>query len=139
MSHIDLLPTALDLRDVPDHELRSGLSLVPLMTGQGVEDVGTTVIAETFQPEAAKDRQAIISGQHKLIVTPADQADKLYQLDQDPDEQDNRVAREPDVTARLRMMLRAGLEPAKTRASTPEERSLTPEELERLRSLDYVR
>ena len=139
VSHIDLLPTALDLLDVPDHERRSGRSLVPLMTGRRVGDADTAVIAETFRPEAAKDRQAIISGRHKLIVTPADQAEELYQLDQDPDEQDNRATREPDVTTRLRMMLRVGLEQAKSRAAMPEERPLTQEDLDRLRSLGYVR
>ena len=68
-----------------------------------------------------------------------DQAEELYQLDHDPDEQDNRAAREPDVTARLRMMLRTRLGQARAQASIPEERALTRDELERLRSLGYVR
>ena len=79
VSHIDLLPTVLELLNVRDLQTRSGRSLGPLLAQPSGAFTEEPVVAETFRPEAPKDRQALILNRHKLILTPADQTVELYE------------------------------------------------------------
>ena len=139
VSHIDLLPTVLDLLNVPDRTPRSGQRLSPLLKTAQESVAKVPIIAETFRPESPKDRKAIISDRFKLILTPEDALEELYDLDQDPDEQHNLVFDDPDTAASLTKILLAGLAEAEARAAVPEQQTLSEEQLERLRSLGYVR
>ena len=139
VSHIDLLPTIADLLNIRDSSVRSGRRLAPLLA-PGREDVEIVpIVAETFRPESRKDRKALISGHFKLILTPEDSLEELYDLSTDPDEQQNLVSADPETTATLTQILRSRLAEAQARAPSPEQQTLTEEQLERLRSLGYVR
>ena len=139
VSHIDLLPTVLELLNVRDLQTRSGRSLGPLLAQPSGAFTEEPVVAETFRPEAPKDRQALILNRHKLILTPADQTVELYDLDQDPGERGNLATRDTETTAHLSRLLRARLAQAGDRALPSEQSPLTEEQLERLRSLGYFR
>ena len=139
VSHIDLLPTIADLLNIRDSSVRSGRRLAPLLdsTRDDVEIV--PIVAETFKPESRKDRKALIADRFKLILTPEDSLEELYDLTVDPDEQQNLVSDDPETAANLTKILLARLAEAEARAPSPEQQSLTEEQLERLRSLGYVR
>ena len=81
----------------------------------------------------------MIVDRFKLILTPEDSLEELYNLDQDPDEQRNLVSDDPDTTASLTKILLARLAEAEARAARPQQQTLTEEQVERLRSLGYVR
>ena len=139
VSHIDLLPTIADLLNIRDTSVRSGRRLAPLLNSAPDELEIVPIVAQTFKPESPKDRQALISDRIKLILTPEDSLQELYDLTTDPDELENLVSVDPETTANLTGILRARLAEAEARAPTPEQQTLTEEQLERLRSLGYVR
>ena len=93
----------------------------------------------TFRPESPKDRKALIADRFKLILTSEDALEELYNLAADPDELQNLVSDDPETMANLTKILLARLAEAQARAPTPEQQTLTQEQLERLRSLEYVR
>ena len=139
-SHVDLLPTVVDLLNIPDTGNRSGRTLVPALTGETDPAAAETVIvAETFRPEANNDRRAIIASGHKLVFTPVDQQEELYDLTVDPRERNDLAWDRRDVTARLRRLLYERLLMAENRWTLPSESELTQEQIERLRSLGYLR
>lgn len=139
VSHIDLLPTIVDLLKIRDPNARSGRRLGPLLNGRPGDVAADPIIAETFRPESPKDRKALISDRFKLILTPEDSLEELYDLDADPDEQQNLVSEDPERTAALAKILLTRLAEAEANAPSPEQQTLTEEQLERLRSLGYVR
>ena len=140
VSHVDLLPTVVDLFNIPDAGYRSGRSLVPALTGEADPAAPeTVVVAETFRPEAEKDRRAIIASGHKLVSTPVDQQEELYDLVVDPRELNNLAQEEPEITSRLRRLLFERMVTADDRGTLPSESELTQEQIERLRSLGYLR
>ena len=111
----------LELLNVRDLQMRSGRSLGPLLAQPSGAFTEEPVVAETFRPEAPKDRQALILNRHKLILTPADQTVELYDLDQDPEERGNLATRDTETTAHLSRLLRARLAQAGDRG--PPERA----------------
>ena len=139
VSHIDLLPTIADLLNIRDSHVRSGRRLAPLLDSARQDGDIVPIVAETFRPESPKDRKALISGRFKLILTPEDSLEELYDLSTDPDEQQNLVSDDPETTATLTKILLARLAQAEANAPSPEQQTLTEEQLERLRSLGYVR
>ena len=133
----DLLPTVLDLLRVPDASERAGHSLAPLMA----EEAGTTtpdaIVAETFEPEAPRDLQAVVSDGYKLIFTPEDDRAELYDMSRDPGELNDQAEQRAELVAEMRRVLRAELDAMV--AYEPDEIEMTEEQLQRLRALGYVR
>ena len=140
VSHVDLLPTVVDLLNIPDSRYRSGRSLVPALTG-GADPAAseTVVVAETFRPEAEKARRAIIASGHKLVSTPVDQQEELYNLAVDPRERHDLSHSNREITSRLRRLLYERMLTAGDQGTLPSESELTQEQIERLRSLGYLR
>ena len=140
VSHVDLLPTVIDLLNITDSRRRSGRSLVPIMTGQpDPSGVDATIVSETFRPEARQDRKAIVAAGHKLISTPADEEEELYDLQLDPGERRDLAQDRREVTSRLRRLLYERMVEAGKLGTVPAESELTQEQIERLRSLGYLR
>ena len=139
VSHVDLLPTVVDLLKIRDTGARSGRRLGPLMDPLRGDVPTVPIVAETFRPESPKDRKALIADRFKLILTQEDSLEELYNLDTDPDEQQNLVSDDPERAADLTTILLERLAEAEARAPSPEQQTLTEEQLERLRSLGYVR
>jgi arylsulfatase A-like enzyme len=148
VSHVDLLPTlasALELYGVSPPRL-SGLDLTPLLRNGG----GAAREALYLQASGARrmnkpehwlaglrtDRYKYARGMFN-----EDLPEELYDLESDPDEEENVVARLPEVAADLRgrlgelMRETSPAEPSDETAYTPEEQELLER---RLRDLGYL-
>ena len=66
---------------------------------------------------------------------------ELYDLREDPGEQHNLAGAQPDLAAAIRERATSWLEACRAHAAAvaPEQGDLTPEQLERLRTLGYVK
>lgn len=107
VSSIDLLPTILDLLQVPmgaaEGQLR-GASLVPALEGRRVT---RTCFAETDYREYTYKRAIVRPDGHKLILTLETGERELYDLAADPGEKVNLVAAQPELADELEAELRA--------------------------------
>ena len=105
VSLVDVLPTVTQLLAIPDHAVRTGRSLVPLMTQSGEDTGARPVIAETFRPQAPSDLSAVIAGDFKLIVDRVEGRSALYDLGRDPAEQEDAAEDRPELAAQLEQMI----------------------------------
>ena len=136
VSLVDLLPTVLDLLNVPDPMNRSGRSLVPLLDAER-STAPPPIVAATFRPGAREDLEAVIVGEHKLILAERSGRIELYDLGQDPAENTNQAADQEDRVSDLRDLLEAEINAAITYEA--DDLELSEEDLQRLRALGYVR
>ncbi|MEO1366071.1 MAG: sulfatase-like hydrolase/transferase, partial [Acidobacteriota bacterium] len=138
VSHVDLVPTALDLLGLPaaPDGAVDGRSLVPLLEGTGPPDPEIDLhYAETYLPFYtygwAKLR-VLRRGALKLIDGPDPE---LYRLDRDAGETRNLAERDPQTLDDLRRQLAEHMGEDGDREATLE---LDDEALDRLRSLGYL-
>lgn len=96
VSHVDVLPTLLDLAHLPIPPALEGSSLAALLAG-GPEDPARAVFIEFGRYELAEDHfggfypmRAIVKGEHKLSINLLDE-DELYDVGDDPAEVHNRI------------------------------------------------
>ncbi|MGH2353376.1 MAG: sulfatase-like hydrolase/transferase [Chloroflexota bacterium] len=96
VSHIDILPTMLDLAGLAAPPALEGESLVPMLQGK-TGDPERAVFVEFHRYEMPGDNwggftpmRAIVKGQHKLAIHLLD-TDELYDLGDDPAELHNRI------------------------------------------------
>ncbi|MHC4261001.1 MAG: sulfatase [Planctomycetota bacterium] len=81
VSHVDVVPTVLDLLDLP---------ALPGMIGRSLlDDADRLAFAETHRPESPRDLLAFRDGRFKLIHAPDDGTWELFDLQTDPLEQEN--------------------------------------------------
>jgi arylsulfatase A-like enzyme len=140
--HVDLLPTLLDLLEIPDEGLHQGRSLLPLMEGdaEGVGDDGNPPVFAEASLRAVKTvrRRSLLLDGWKIIETelPAPRRE-LYHLAEDPLERTDLSASRPKMLLRMSEKMRALVE------SMPRARSqsvrLREKEIEALRSLGYLK
>lgn len=106
VSSISLMPTILDLLDVPLseslHQQLRGVSLVATLQGQHVPQ---DAFAETNYREYTYKRSIIAPEGWKLIVTLENNERELYRLDLDGAEQNNLVTQEPERAEELQRRL----------------------------------
>jgi uncharacterized sulfatase len=95
VSHIDLLPTMLELADLDVPPILEGESLVPQLNGK--EDPEKSVVIEFQRYEIEHDSwggfqpvRSIVRGSYKLVINLL-HSDELYDLEADPGEVDNRI------------------------------------------------
>jgi uncharacterized sulfatase len=95
VSHIDLLPTLLDLAGVESPPILDGESLVSLLHGK--EQLGRAVISEFMRYEIEHDSwggfqpiRCIVDGHYKLVLNLL-HTDELYDTQNDPGEVNNRI------------------------------------------------
>lgn len=103
-SHIDLVPTLLDLLRIPQPpagELQ-GRSLAPELLGDAVRD--RPVLMDLPQGPANGPRRALLQHGWKLVLS-GDRHDQLYHVDDDPGELQNLIEQEPSRTEELRETL----------------------------------
>jgi arylsulfatase A-like enzyme len=103
VSHLDIVPTLLELLDLPEpqkHQRLDGLSLAPcLRQGEALPD--RYVFSQySGNPSVGDIRRAVIGGRYKYIYDPDAEAE-LYDLQQDPLEMAN-LAAEPAAQPVLR-------------------------------------
>ncbi len=87
-SLIDLLPTMMDIADIPKPDHLPGTSLMPVIRG-AQEEVRDSVFAQWYPPSV----QMVRDRHHKLVRYPG-HGEELYDLQQDPHETLNLAAAE---------------------------------------------
>jgi uncharacterized sulfatase len=95
VSHIDLLPTMLELAGLDVPPILEGQSVIPLLHGE--EMVDRDIVIEFTRYEIEHDSwggfqpvRCIASGRHKLVMNLL-HTDELYDLERDPAEIDNLI------------------------------------------------
>ncbi|MFP4055742.1 MAG: sulfatase-like hydrolase/transferase [Candidatus Brocadiia bacterium] len=90
VSHLDVVPTVLDLLDLDRPEGLDGVSLAASVVGE-VPPPRRTVFAQySGNPTVGDIRRAAITARHKYVYDPAD-SPELYDLEADPLETHNRA------------------------------------------------
>ncbi len=102
--HIDFMPTILDLMKIksdPLYELVDGKSLIPLINGLKFEE--NIAYSETGNPLHDKappkspNTKAVRTSKWKLIFNEYNNTKELYDLENDPDENNNLIGKNPSV------------------------------------------
>jgi len=132
---IDVLPTVLDILNVPQPELVQGTSLVPYFQGKKKSDLISYI--ETYYPQENlgwAPLVGLIAGDWKYILAPREE---LYNLKIDPSESRNVFLAELKRASEMKGGLDRLLKESRVPGSSGK-RALTAKEQERLRSLGYV-
>lgn len=101
VSHLDILPTLLDLLKLPAHPAFQGRSMFAPAEPAG-ERPGVFI-----NIQGLKSAEALLCWPWKLIVNRSEKTTELYQLEQDPAENDDRLARDAEIAEALRTTLSA--------------------------------
>ena len=156
---IDIMPTLMEISGLPPAEQAQGRSLVPLLRGEqaGAADgdgwvarpafIEKALTSDTFSPPPRDtESYAVVDDGWKLIhntVRPFGAPEfELYDANADPLDRTDVAAEHPDIVERLAREIDRWRRVAET-ARLPEDaestEGMTPEQLERLRSLGYIR
>jgi arylsulfatase A-like enzyme len=152
---IDLMPTLLELSRLPIPEQVQGQSLLPLMAEGSAHELGWTqkpAFAERVYAKAAfeledhvrLDSRAVIHEGWKLIHNlsrPPDWPEyELFDHQEDPLNFQNLASENPEIVERLAQLLERWHQAALEARVESEENAedMSPEEIEKLRSLGYI-
>jgi arylsulfatase A-like enzyme/Tfp pilus assembly protein PilF len=133
---IDLAPTTLDLLGAAAPASFEGRSLLPAINGRAAPPA--TAYLEAMDANLTRNwapLTALVAHGAKLIDLPLPE---LYDLDRDPGEQTNVVARDGERARTLGALLRDTLGGFAARGSTIETTTLNAEARQRLQALGYV-
>ena len=160
---IDIMPTLLDLSQLPHPKGIQGQSLVPLLKLKGDEQPATwkrrpaitektvmTTANDAPDPDNERDVSwqsfAINDGEWKLIrhtIRPAGRPEfELFDAKRDPLDQNDVASEHADVVQRLAKALDGWHQmamAAKLKPDTEATKNMTPEQLQKLKSLGYVK
>ena len=137
VSLVDLLPTVLDLLQLPVPAGVQGKSLKPLLQGDAPTGAGD-LYSETYLPRIHfnwSELRGILKDRYHFIDAPRPE---LYDLQADPGELNNLYSGKLAVSAELRAELATVIRKNTPGQETVEKTSLDPVMLERLKSLGYV-
>lgn len=132
---IDILPTVLDMLNMPKPASAQGISLIPYIQKKKKNDLDSYL--ETYYPKENygwSPLVGLIAGDMKYIRAPKEE---LYDLKADPNEAKNVFALDKKAAAKLKASL-DGLIKETALPGASAKRTLTAEEQARLRSLGYV-
>ncbi len=132
---VDLMPSILDMLDIPLVEEIQGISLLPFIEGKKNEDLSSYI--ESYFPRENygwSELVGLIDGEWKYIKAPKEE---LYDLSQDPQEEKNLIQEERKLALEKKDKLGEIIKNS-TSPLIAEKRTLTSEERERLRSLGYI-
>lgn len=129
---IDMAPTLLELAGIESPRTMEGLSLLPILRGEEMND--RPVIAEAIV--FGSDRKMIFRDGFKLICSP-DEPDMLFDLSRDPGERRNILESSPQIASRLFDDLDLWLDGRSGRINQ-RKKSIDEETLEELRALGYI-
>ena len=99
VSAFDVMPTLLELADIPAAGELDARSLVPLMLGTQ-EEFERAVVTETSQRGLA-----LVDGGYKFVLAPGGRAEALFHLESDPQELKDLAQERPEVMERLRALV----------------------------------
>ena len=134
---IDLMPTILDQLRLAKPDGVQGFSLSPYIAGR---PPSRPVIAFAEAVKLGAEQKAVYVGNWKLMVTPSTRRRQLYNIADDPLEQNDLAAQ---AQGRLEQLTRILTEQVSLNARIaegfePNAADLTPEQRERLKSLGYI-
>ncbi len=138
---LDVAPTILDILGIEPPESFAGRSLMPLIAGQIDEE--RMAFSESTLHRANK--LALRGKGYKYVLDLKPNArvpEELYDYRADPGETENLLAALPDVAMELRTQLLEFHDSLSDQAETmshPEVMDMTPNTIERLKSLGYIR
>jgi arylsulfatase A-like enzyme len=133
---VDVMPTLLDLLDLPAPDAIDGRSLVPLMTGQ-LSTLNLDGYSESMYPRLRfgwSDLRALRAGSFKVIAAPRPE---LYDLTRDPFEEHNLFDTDPALAGQMLGRLRE-MEASVSASSRSRARETDADTLAKLASLGYV-
>ena len=158
---IDVMPTLLDISRLTHPDGLQGQSLMPLLEGEGKAASGAVSAANGWKRRPAIiekrienkeefpsniEAVAIVDGQWKLIHNIAGATDRpefeLFDVVKDPFDQKNLADQNPDVVKRLAKAIegfRTMAAAARLKPDSEATDKMTPEQLQRLRSLGYIK
>lgn len=129
---VDLMPTLLDLLNIPQDNGLQGLSFASFVTEENPADE----IHDLIMSEAGKDKWAVLRNDNwKLIHSPA--GTELYNLNDDPGEQKNLIERFPGLSLSLKKDFFLWRENHKNKDGANNRLKLDKEFVERLRKAGY--
>jgi arylsulfatase A-like enzyme/Flp pilus assembly protein TadD len=132
---IDLMPSILDMLDVPQPEDIQGTSLLPYIEGKKKDDLSTYI--ESYYPRENygwSELIGLIDGDWKYIKAPKEE---LYNLVQDPQEEKNLIRETGRIAEEKKEKLENLIKNSASLLNAGK-RTLTAEEREKLRSLGYI-
>lgn len=131
----DIMPTVLEMLNVPKPAAVQGTSLVPYIQKKKKSDLDSYI--ETYYPKENygwSPLVGLIAGGWKYIRAPKEE---LYDLRSDPNEEKNTLSSNGKTAAKLKTSLDALIKDSVIPGATAK-RELSAEEQDRLRSLGYV-
>jgi len=139
VSHVDLMPTILEIVGQPIPEEAQGQSLVPLLQGTTVDEFESAIYTESMYPllhYGWAPLRSLRKGQYKFIDSPQPE---LYDLAADPLEQSNILLEERRMSRELKDQLDLMVEQLKSdEPAAVEPAELDEETLLQLRALGYM-
>ena len=138
-SVLDILPTLRDYVGLPPNPIEQGLSLLPVVRGEGRLPEDRPFYSDLRSPPwfGNQTLKAVVRGDDKYILTLPD-TEELYDLTEDPSEQASVLAEFRSLAAELRGELEAFEDTCPRYAQESAEVSLDEEAVQKLKSLGYI-
>jgi arylsulfatase A-like enzyme len=131
---IDIMPTILDILDIPLNNKIDGASLESLISGKG----NFSHYAIGAWKNEFENFMSIRTNEWKFIYDFNNQTEKLYNLKEDPKETKNVVNEEPEIAENLKLKLSRWMSKAWEKLSEPEKAEISEEMKEKLKALGYL-
>ena len=138
VGHVDVLPTLRELAGLPPDPRNVGWSLVPLLGGGRWDRGERPLLAHLVEFDEKHEVRAVVLGRYKLVERRPGRAE-LFDLEADPAERLDLAGRHPEMVARLRDAYDRAEAGATRYGQHAREAQLTPEAVEQLRALGYVK
>ncbi|MFC1604066.1 sulfatase-like hydrolase/transferase [Planctomycetota bacterium] len=134
---VDILPTICGILDIDKPDRIQGRDLSPHFKGKPPLDKNRTLYSESIVPTryGANALIALTTDRYKYIQSTRPE---LYDISQDPNEQNNLFEQQPERGAALEHQLQQVLEQALAKNTAGNRMGLTAQDLYRLESLGYV-
>lgn len=132
---IDIMPSILDILNVPLNKEAQGISLLPYINGKKKKDLSSYI--ETYFPRENygwSELIGLVDGNWKYIKAPKEE---LYDLKTDFEETKNAITTKNKIAQEKRVKLQAWIAKYSSGIRS-QKREMTAEEKEKLRSLGYV-
>jgi tetratricopeptide (TPR) repeat protein len=137
VSLVDVMPTILEMADIPRPSQVQGKSLVPLLFNPDAR-VDTYAYTETFYPRfhfGWSELQSLQDGRYKLIMAPDPE---LYDLTEDPKERRNLATAQPAIYRDLKAKADSFIAKRSENAHQIDLQKIDEETREKLAALGYI-
>ena len=111
---------------------------MPWLEGTGLTN-DTPVLGETHKPEAKSNQRSIVQGEFKYILHQADGSEELYNLTQDPREENDLAAGMPEKVTLMANLLLSEFEREFGPGVVGEDQGLSEEDKVNLQGIGYAR